>query len=78
VPQEDRLLTLDTRSDETEKAIRDLAIENLSSFLSHGGRISEEGSDISLDGNASGGRPLTEGEMRRLWKGLFYCEISSR
>jgi len=51
----------------TEKVIRDAAIKQLAAFLSQ----ADDG-----EGGGGGGR-LDEAEMRKLWKGLFYCASSS-
>lgn len=48
----------------TEKVVRDAAIKQLAAFLS--------GQDD--DGSGAGGS-LDEAEMRKLWKGLFYCAL---
>jgi hypothetical protein len=61
-------------SDLPDKLVRDHAIESLSLFLSHGGNVSEQGGDVTLDGNKAGGAALSDADMRKLWKGLFYCQ----
>ncbi|KAK4686819.1 ribosomal RNA-processing protein 1, partial [Tremellales sp. Uapishka_1] len=47
----------------TDKKIRDRAVENLAAFLSRGGESGESSTYVNL----------SESEMAKLWKGLFYC-----
>jgi hypothetical protein len=64
-----------------EKETRDKAVEKLSTFLS-AGRLEEEEEDEDEEGNVDGSAweewspdsRLTEKELAKLWKGLFYCE----
>lgn len=55
----------------TDKVVRDQAVANLSAFLSRGG-VSEDGDD-DMEAGSSGYVRLSDSEMAKLWKGLFYC-----
>jgi hypothetical protein len=62
-----------------DKKIRDQAIANLGAFLSGGGILSlsgqkgAQGEDV-VKADTSSDHLLPPLEMRKLWKGLFYCE----
>jgi hypothetical protein len=63
-----------------DKKIRDQAIANLSAFLSGGGILSLTGNTSGEDvvrADSSSKRLLPPLEMRKLWKGLFYCKLES-
>lgn len=48
----------------SDKKVRDQAIRNLTAFVSRG----------DVESSESGGyTPLSDDEMAKLWKGLFYC-----
>ena len=47
-----------------DKKVRDQAIRNLTAFVSRGDAESSE---------SGGYTPLSDAEMSKLWKGLFYC-----
>ena len=53
---------------DAEKKVRDQAIRNLTAFVSRGDAESSE---------SAGYTPLSDEEMSKLWKGLFYCASSS-
>ena len=51
-----------------DKAVRDRAVQGLVAFLSRGTYVDEESGESS-----TGYIPLSDKEMAKLWKGLFYC-----
>ena len=55
---------MDGRLTEVDKKVRDQAIRNLTAFVSRGDAESSE---------SGGYTPLSDDEMSKLWKGLFYC-----
>lgn len=55
----------------TDKEVRDQAVRNLAAFLSRGGDPEDEDAE-----ERSGYIMLSEKEMAKLWKGLFYCECA--
>lgn len=59
-----------------DKKVRDRAVQNLAAFLSRGAGQSES-DDMVDDVGGSEYVQLEEGEMAKLWKGLFYCELYS-
>lgn len=58
----------------TDKAVRDAAVRNLSAYLSRGSEEAD-GAEGSME-NGSTFTQLNDGEMAKLWKGLFYCMSS--
>jgi hypothetical protein len=57
------------RTNLVDKKVRDQAIRNLTAFVSKGDAESSSASRYS---------PLSDAEMSKLWKGLFYCRSISR
>lgn len=55
-----------------DKAVRDRAVQGLAAFLSRGTYVDEESGESS-----TGYVPLSDSEMAKLWKGLFYCRLRS-
>jgi len=51
-----------------DRKVRDRAIQSLIAFLSRGAGDSDDTAEGS-----SGYVRLSDGEMAKLWKGLFYC-----
>lgn len=62
----------------TDKTVRDAAVRNLSAYLSRGseeGAVDDEAAESSKGKreNGSAFTQLSDAEMAKLWKGLFYC-----
>lgn len=56
----------------TDKAVRDAAVRNLSAYLSRGSIEGEADGEEKTE-NGSTYTQLSDAEMAKLWKGLFYC-----
>ncbi|BEJ16512.1 hypothetical protein CspHIS471_0511170 [Cutaneotrichosporon sp. HIS471] len=63
-PQTEAVVPFGKQLAHTDKSVRDLAVRNLTAFLSAGG----EG-----DEGEGGYTRIEDKEMAKLWKGLFYC-----
>lgn len=61
--------------------MRDRAIRGLAAFVSRGGGSPSTGEDVDLEAEpqaeSSSYVRLEDAEMAKLWKGLFYCELSA-
>lgn len=59
---------------DTDKKTRDGAVANLIAFLSEGGSLNVGDTGSKEPVQSSSNQLLSPLEMRKLWKGLFYCE----
>ena len=60
----------------SDKKIRDGAVANLVAFLSRGTHVEASDDHAGEPNGESSYVPLSEEEMDKLWKGLFYCQLA--